>query len=262
MEDLDRARAALDQADAALAEPRDAIDASAQQLALLLGRPEPDPAWLQSGPLPSLGAWRLDAAPADLLRSRPEIQRAEGELLRAAGEAGLAHADRYPSVGIGGSLVWSTNLQTHRRTSDNALFSTGPVIDIPLFDWGMRAAQDHARRHELEASVLAYRQAVLQAVAEAETALGRLQQRAVDERASADAAAALAHADRVVAQRVGLKLASPADRDDSRIARDQAALALAQAQARRSLAFVALFKALGGAPLPAQAPVTQAGGVD
>lgn len=250
-DDVERARAALDQAEAALAEPREAVDASAQQLAVLLGRPEPDPRWFQPAPLPSLGRWRLGTVPADLLRSRPEILRAEAAVLRAAGEAGLAHADRFPRLALGGSLVWSTNLQTHRRTSDNALFSSGPIIDIPLFDWGMRAAQDHAKRHALEASVLAYRQSVLQAVADVETSLGQLHERTDEERRCADALAALTRADAVVAKRVDLQLASPLDRVESRVAREQAAQALVQARARRGLAFVALFKALGGAPLPA-----------
>lgn len=249
--DVEQASAALAQAEAALAEPRQAVDASAQQLAVLLGQAEPDPAWFAAGPMPSLGAWHIDSAPADLLRSRPEILHAEADVLRAAGEAGLARANRYPSLAIGGSLMWSTSLQAHRPTDDNAIVSLGPLIDIPLFDWGMRKAQAHAKEHELRASVLAYRQSVLQGVAEVETALGQLSQQADYESRCADALDALAKADTAVGRRVSLRLAGPADRADSTIARDQAALALAQARASRGLAFVALFKALGGAPLPA-----------
>ena len=249
-QDVDRARAALALADAALAEPRDAADAAAQQLAVLLGQAEPDPAWLEAAPVPSLGAWRLQSAPADLLRSRPEILHAQADVLHAAGEAGLARANRYPSLALGGSLIWSTSLQAHRPTDDNAVLSLGPVIDIPLFDWGLRAAQAQAKQHELEASVLAYRQAVLAGVAEVETAIGRLQRQSEHERHCTDAAAALAHADAIVARRAALKLAGPMDQAESAIARDQAALALVQARASHGLAFVALFKALGGAPLP------------
>lgn len=258
MQDVDRARAALAQADAALIEPRDAVDASAQQLAVLLGQAEPDPAWFKAAPMPSLGDWRLQVAPADMLRSRPEILRAQADVLRAAGEAGLARASQYPSVALGGSLIWSTSLQAHRPTDDNAVLSLGPVIDIPLFDWGMRAARAHAKQHELKASVLAYRQAVLQGVGEVETAIGRLQRQAEYERHCSRAAAALDHADGILARRAALKLASPMDQAESAIASDQAALALVQARASRGLAFVALFKALGGAPLPAGEQATLA----
>jgi outer membrane protein TolC len=262
VQDVDRARAVLAQADAALVEPLDAVDASAQQLATLLGKAEPDPAWLKAAPMPSLGAWRLQSAPADLLRSRPEILHALAEVLRAAGDAGLARANRYPNVALGGSLIWSTSLQAHRPTDDNVVASLGPVIDIPLFDWGMRAAQAHAKENELKASVLAYRQAVLEGVAEVETALGRLHRQAEYERHCAEAAAALDHADGIVARRAALKLAGPMDQAESAIARDQAALALVQARASRGLAFVALYKALGGAPLPAGDQAALAQGSD
>jgi NodT family efflux transporter outer membrane factor (OMF) lipoprotein len=248
---VDQARAALAQAEAALVEPRQAIDAGAQRLAVLLGRNTPDPQWLQPGPAPELGAWRLDTTPADLLRTRPEIAHAEADVLRAAGEAGMAHAEMFPNIAIGGSLVWSTNLTTHRRTNDNGLGSVGPIIDIPLFDWGLRAAAAHAKKHELKAAVFAYRQAVLQGVAEVEIALGNLEQQRERERQSTLAAQALQRIDAATAERVTLKLASPLERAESTIASEQATLAQVDARTARGLAYVALYKALGGAPLPA-----------
>jgi outer membrane protein TolC len=250
---VDQAAAASAQAEAALAAPRQAIDASAQRLAVLLGREQPDPAWLQPAPPPELGAWRLGATPADLLRTRPEIARAEADVLRAAGELALAHADMFPSIGIGGSLVWATDINNNHRfsTTPNAIASLGPIISIPLFDWGMRVAAHHASAHQLKASVLAYRQAVLQGVAEVETALGSLHQESERERHDQAAWQALQHADQVLRQRVALHLDSPLQQIDGRIAATQAALELDDARAARALAYVALFKALGGAPPPA-----------
>jgi NodT family efflux transporter outer membrane factor (OMF) lipoprotein len=247
---VDEAEAALAQAEAALAEPRAATDALAQQLAVLLGRNEPDPAWLTAAPLPALGEQSLTQAPADLLRNRPDIAHAEADVLAAAGDAGVARADLYPRIGIGGSLVWSTNLTTHRRTRDNALLSAGPMIDIPLFDWGAREAELHARQHELKASVYAYRQAVLQGVAEVETALGQLQQQREREKQSAQAHDALTRAAHAAEVRVNLHLVSPAEQLDSQVALAQSSLALTDATVARDLAFVSLYKALGGAPLP------------
>jgi outer membrane protein, multidrug efflux system len=250
--DVRRAEAALAQAEAAPVESQDAIDENAERLATLLGRAEPDSAWFQAAPMPSLGAWRLDTAPADLLRSRPEILRAQADVLRAAGEAGLAKAERYPNVALGGSLAWSTSLQQGPRTDGHTLASVGPIIDIPLFDWGMRAARADAKEHELEASALAYRQAVLQGVAEVETSLGRLSRQAEYEHRCADAAAAMDEASRIVVRRAEYRLADPMQASESDIAYDQAAVALVQAKESHALAFVALFKALGGAPLPVE----------
>ena len=254
---VDQAQAAFAQSAAALAAPRQAVNASAQRLAVLLGQNHPDPAWLQPGKPPELGAWGLDGTPAELLRTRPEIARAEADVLRAAGELTLAHADLYPSIGLGASMLWANDLNSNRKhTVSNGIVSIGPVLDIPLFDWGMRIAADHAKRHELQASVLAYRQAVLQGVAEVETALGSLQQQQQREHDGTLAWQALQRADHAMQSRVRLQLSSPLDRAESQIAAEQAAIELADARAEHSLAYVALFKALGGAPLPSEAPPT------
>nr|WP_225561624.1 efflux transporter outer membrane subunit [Rhodanobacter sp. DHB23] len=249
---VDQAAAAAAQAQAALAAPRQAIDEAAQRLAVLAGQNHPDPAWLQAGPQPQLGAWQLPGTPANLLRTRPEIARAEADVLRAAGELGVAHADRFPQLGLDASMVWASDINNNRKhTSDNGLITMGPMFDMPLFDWGLRKANEHAKSHELKAAVLAYRQAVLQGVAEVETALGTLQQQGQRERHSLEAWQALQHADDAVQTRVKLQLDSPLALADSRLAATQAAIELADARASRSLAYVALFKALGGAPLPA-----------
>lgn len=249
---VDQAQAAFAQSEAAMAAPRQAINASAQRLAVLLGRNRPDPAWLQPGTPPELGAWKLDSAPADLLRTRPEIARAEADVLQAAGAQALAHADLFPRIGLGGSIDWSTDINNNHRnpSTPNAIDSLGPEINIPLFDWGIRQAALQAKDHELKASVLAYRQAVLQGVAEVETALGNLQQQQQREQHNTLAWQALQRADRAMHTRVDLHLGSPSDRSDSQIAAAQAAIELADARAGHNLAYVALFKALGGAPLP------------
>ena len=249
---VDQAQAAFAQAQAALAAPRDAINASAQHLAVLLGQNHPDQAWLQPAPPPELGAWALAGAPAELLRTRPEIARAEADVLRAAGELALSHADMFPSIGLGASMVWATDINNNRRFSNtpNGIVSLGPVINLPLFDWGIRLAALHAKGHELQASVLAYRQAVLQGVAEVETALGSLQQQQQREQQNRLAWQALQRADKAVQARVELQLDSPLERSGSQLAVEQAAIELADARADHSLAYVALFKALGGAPRP------------
>lgn len=249
---VDQAQATFAQAEAALAAPRQAIDASAQRLAVLLGQNHPDPAWLRPAPPPELGAWKLAGAPAELLRTRPEIARAEADVLRSAGELALSHADMFPRIGLGASMVWATDINNNRRFSStpNGIVSLGPVINIPLFDWGIRLAAMHAKGHELQASVLAYRQAVLQGVAEVETALGSLQQQQQREQQSRLAWQALQRVDKAVQTRVGLRLDGPLERSESRLAVEQAAIELADARADHSLAYVALYKALGGAPRP------------
>ena len=249
---VEQATAAYAQSLAALAAPRQSIVASAQQLALLLGQNHPDSAWLQPGTPPDLGVWSLDNAPIDILRTRPEIARAEADVLRAAGELATAHADRFPRVGLGASMVWATDINNNheRSTTPNGIASAGPMLNIPLFDWGIRRAAQNAKDHELQASVLAYRQAVLQGVTEVEVALGSLQQQQQREQNSRLAWQALQRAEHAVQTRVQLQLSSPLERATSQIATAQAAIELDESRAAHSLAYVALFKALGGAPRP------------
>ncbi len=262
---VDQAQASFEQSKAALAAPRQSINASAQRLAVLMGQNHPDPTWLQAAPPPELGQWTLDSTPANLIRTRPEIARAEAEVLQAAGALALAHADLFPSLGIGGSIDWATDIDNNRksRKGPSGIVSLGPEINIPLFDWGLRLANEHARDHELKASVLAYRQAVLQGVAEVETALGGLQQQEQREAQSAAAWQALQRIDQSVQTRQRLHLASSLEQTESHIAAAQAAVELADARAAHSLAYIALFKALGGAPLPtAEQPIKPTAGSD
>ncbi|WP_232823458.1 TolC family protein [Dyella sp. C9] len=246
-----RAQADLSRAQAALSEPQQTINASAQQLAVLLGQPEPDPQWLQPGEQPQLGAWQLTTAPADMLRARPEIASAEADVLRAAGELGMSRADIYPHIGLGASLQWSANIASnyHVHTGE-AIFSYGPIIDVPLFDWGQRVATAHAKDHELKAAVYAYRQAVLQGVAEAETAMGDLEQLRGREDASRQAADLLQTNLTALRKRADLNLGSNMDVQDGLIEGHRAELELVSAVAARDLAYVSLYKALGGAPMP------------
>ncbi|MDR3444615.1 MULTISPECIES: TolC family protein [unclassified Dyella] len=249
--DVAKAQADLARAEAALTEPQQAINASAQQLALLLGQPEPDPAWLTPGPQPRLGEWQLTAAPADMLRARPEIASAEADVLRAAGELGMSRADIWPHIGLGASLQWSANiLSNYRVHTGEAISSFGPIIDVPLFDWGQRVAAAHVKDHQLKAAVYAYRQAVLQGVAEAETAMGDLEQLRTREDASQRVTQALDGSMAALHKRAELNLGSGLDVQDGLIDNQRAQLELVSAIAARDLAYVSLYKALGGAPMP------------
>ncbi|MGA9422955.1 MAG: TolC family protein, partial [Rhodanobacteraceae bacterium] len=244
------AKAAAAVADAALSEPRQAANAAAQRLALLLGRAEPDSAWLHPGALPQLGSVALSTVPADLLRTRPEIAQAQADVLRSAGELGLARSDLYPHIALGGSIEWSTKTLAHRAAPANRIASIGPIIDVPLFDWGLRQAHAHAEGHLLKASVLAYRKAVMTGVAEVETALGNLAAQRQRETAAAQAWESLKRAARDQTTRQHLGLADGMTVVDADVARDQADIAMLDARAARDLAYVALCKALGGAPAP------------
>ena len=238
-------------AEAALVEPRVAIARARHQLTALLGEVEPDPALNDFGAMPLLADAGIERVPADLVRTRPEIRRAEAEVLKSAGELGIAQADRYPRLGLGGALTYASKVIGHTRLSDAAgIVTFGPAIEIPLFDWGQRESVVEARNAELAASLLAYRRSVVEGVADAETALATLEQQRLRTLALAQAIAPLEHEAQAAGTRQKLGLGDALGRIDADGALAQARIDLLAAQLDRGIAFVALYKALGGAPLP------------
>lgn len=261
--DLARVQAEQATAQAALYEPRLAIQRCRQQLAVLLGHSEPDATLVAAGTAPRLRDLRIDSAPADLLRTRPEIRRAENEVLKAAGEAGLARSDLFPRLGLGGSLTYSAKVIGHTKLNDaDGIVTFGPAIDIPLFDWGARLAVYHARDAELSASVYAYRQAVLDGVAETEIAMATLEQQRERAVALRHGLAAVERGATTTATLGRLGLADGFDRATSNATMVQARLDVSEAEQARNIAFIALYKAMGGAPLPTGKPVSSEEGAD
>ncbi|MGH8182094.1 MAG: efflux transporter outer membrane subunit [Rhodanobacteraceae bacterium] len=243
--------AAAAKADAQLADPRAAIAQHAQALALLLGKSEPDPAWLAPTPLPGLAAGNVDSVPANLLRTRPEIRYAETQVLKAAGELGIAKADMYPRLALGSSLTFAALVKGRTRLGDvNNTFAIGPIINIPLFDWGQRRAVRNAREDQLQAALVAYRQAVLKGAAEVESDLATLHASAQRVQGAA-AAAKASHSSLGLSEKLqGLGQADGLQLADAKLAFTESELDREQARLAHGLAYVALYKALGGAPLP------------
>ncbi|GAA4336057.1 efflux transporter outer membrane subunit [Pigmentiphaga soli] len=242
-------RAAQTRAEQALV--GEAADRAARALSVLLGRDAPDPVWRQAAPPAMAPSFSLAQVPADLLRTRPDIQAAEAGVLRAAAALGMARSALYPRLALGGSLLYAYNITQNVRTTSDKAPAVGPVIDIPLWDWGLRRAQARAGEQDLDTALTGYRKAVLDGVAETEDALAALARQG--ERAAALEEVRRTLDGRLQAHRTlaGLGLASEFDGLAGRRADLQAQADLATAQAAQALAFVALYKALGGAPLPA-----------
>jgi NodT family efflux transporter outer membrane factor (OMF) lipoprotein len=250
--DADRAEAESAQAIADAGEPAAAIVQAQQALAVLLAEQAPDATLAAAAPQPRLPRLAVGETPADLLRTRPEIRKAELNVLHAAGELGLARADLYPKLALGGSLTSSTRMVGDVDRPNKVIPAFGPVIQWPLWDWGARHDVVDARDAALQAAVLAYRQSVFEGVAEAESALAQLERQQKRASASDKNVHALEHAQQTAGKLRGFGLADGADAT-------AAGLAAAQAQLERSLAthdlnlsFIALYKSFGGALPPLQ----------
>ncbi|WP_421590291.1 efflux transporter outer membrane subunit [Shinella sp. M27] len=105
--------------------------------------------------------------PADLIRNRPDIRAAERRLQAATASIGVAEADLYPSIELGGSIGATRNF---RPTANITSWSFGPTLSLPIFNGGALKAQVKIARSEAEQQYLTWKSTVLNAVEEVENA--------------------------------------------------------------------------------------------
>ncbi len=142
--------------------------------------------------------------PRDLLRARPDVQAAEAELARATAEIGVAEAELYPQLTIPGTLSASASGFGTGQVVEALIATLSAALDIPLFDSGGRRAQVAAAEARAQEALLVYRRTLLDALAEAETALAALvaaEQRRADLQSAVDASqVAFAQAEQLYTQ--------------------------------------------------------------
>jgi NodT family efflux transporter outer membrane factor (OMF) lipoprotein len=182
---------------------------------------------------------------AALLARRPDIRAAERRLAADTARIGVATADLYPKISLGGSIG-----STGPNIAD--AFGVGPLRWLlgPLISWNLNPSATRAKingaKADSQAALATFDGTVLNALQETETALSTYA-RALDRRRSllsarnfAEQAATVARAQQKEGAIDGLQLL-----DTERTFADaQAALALQDAQV--SGAQIDLFKALGG----------------
>ena len=172
-----------------------------------------------------------------LLLRRPDVREAERRLAAATVRIGVATADLYPRVNLGGAI---------------GLLSGGLAATVsPFVSWSfpnqapVRARLGQARALQ-QAALAGWDAAVLRALREVETALAGLDAETRRNRYLGDAVAEAGLSARRAAARVRLGDAASLLQIDAERTRAQAALAQAQSDLARSQAEVALFRALGG----------------
>lgn len=138
----------------------------AQTLAVLTGQPQDavDAILAKGGGMPAAKGFRVAEVPADMLRQRPDIAEAELTFAASLLDLGVAQAELYPSLTLGGSVT----------LSEPNGWSFGPALSLPIFDGGQRRAAVRGANADAITAAEAYRSTVLAAMAEAEAALTRL----------------------------------------------------------------------------------------
>ena len=184
--------------------------------------------------------------PAELLRRRPDIRRAERDLAAATARVGMAAADLYPRFSLTGSFSLQSSDLSDLARWDSRTFGFGPAVLWPIFDAGRLRAVVQARDAQQEQALVRYEQTVLQSLEEVHDAI----------------AAFITEQDR----RKSLQEAVRANQESTELAEDlyrkgltdftsvldserqlyQSQEALLQSETAVTTSLIALYKALGG----------------
>jgi NodT family efflux transporter outer membrane factor (OMF) lipoprotein len=263
--DLDVARAEAQLATTQSQIP--SLDAGMRQaihrLSVLLGQ---SPATLldelsSAAPIPVVPAEVPAGLPAELLRRRPDLRRAERELAAATARIGAATADLYPRFSLSGSFGFQSSDLDQLVDSDSRFWSIGPAVRWPVFDAGRIRANIAVQNARTEQALVQYESAVLISFEEVENALVNHAREQVRRRSLTQAVAANQRA-----YDLAFQLYTRGLSDFLAVLDSQRALYLSQdqlVQSDRTVAanLIALYKALGGgwellAPEPPEAPGT------
>jgi NodT family efflux transporter outer membrane factor (OMF) lipoprotein len=184
--------------------------------------------------------------PADLLRRRPDIRRAERQLAAANAQIGVAVADLFPqfslTAGAGLQSVDISNFIDH----GSVFWNVGPTMTWTIFDGGAIRANIELKTSQQRQAAIVYRQTVLTALQEVEDALVALAKERIHRKAL-DAA--------VIANQRSVDLSLQLYRNgrtdfltvlDAERALYAAQTLLAQSDSTLSTDLVTLYKALGG----------------
>ena len=109
--------------------------------------------------------------PSELARRRPDIRRAEAVLHAATAGIGVATADFYPRITLGGNGMIQ-GLQVANLGQWAALaYSIGPTVSLPIFDGGRRTRTLELREAQQQEAAILYQRTVLGALHEVDNAL-------------------------------------------------------------------------------------------
>lgn len=183
---------------------------------------------------------------ATLLARRPDIRAAERRLAAATARIGVATAELYPSVGIGGSVGSTSTSPGGLFNSSGFRFGIGPLISWTFPNVGAARARIAQAEAATEASLAEFDGIWLNALRDTETALTRYVaegQRVDALRRARDASAEAARIARLRYQAGAENFQIILDAERS-LSQSQALLA--QSQAQLSDLTITLFLSLGG----------------
>jgi NodT family efflux transporter outer membrane factor (OMF) lipoprotein len=142
------------------------------RLCQLLGVPPRDLSGeLGPGKIPVAPPEVVVGIPAELLRRRPDVRRAEREVAAQSAQIGVATADLFPEFSINGTISWQANQFPDMFTSAASGGSIGPAFNWKILHYGRIRNNILAQDARFQQLAIQYQQQVIDANAEVEDAI-------------------------------------------------------------------------------------------
>ena len=184
--------------------------------------------------------------PAEALRRRPDIRKAERELAAQTARIGEAKADRYPKFNLLGSIGLESLAAGDLLEWSSRVWRLGPGVSWKIFDAGSIRQNIAVQTAIQEQYLIAYEARVLSALEEVENALTAFAEEQIRKERLLEAVAAAQRAAELAQEQYTAGLI-----DFSNVLDAQRSLlsfedSLAQSDGRVVANLVTLYKALGG----------------
>ncbi|HPI59863.1 efflux transporter outer membrane subunit [Zoogloea sp.] len=222
-------------------------------LGLLVGQPGLKVAAgdLRSLPVPPTPPAGL---PSSLLEARPDVRKAETDLIAANAKIGVAKAALFPSITLTGSLGRESRDLSDLFSPAAAVWSIGAGLTQPIFEGGRLRAQVEQVSAQQKQSLEAYRKSVQTAFREVNDALITVRQNGDSEVALGQAVQAAKRSLQLAQARYDSGYSPYLEVLTAQRTSNDATLAWVQNRQARLSSSVDLFKALGGGWKDGNAP--------
>ncbi len=170
---LQQARYNFESTRAQIPNLRTGVAEAKNRLAVLTGKAPGgiDAILAESCPIPVPPTMVAVGIPAETLKRRPDIRKAENELAAQTALVGVATADLYPRLRLSGTIGLEAMQSADFFKSASRFWNFGPGVSWNVFDAGAIRSSIEVQSALQEQSLIAYEQTILNALEEAENAL-------------------------------------------------------------------------------------------
>ena len=152
---------------------RTGLEAAMNRVAVLLGE-QPGKVHTeleQREPIPVPPLTVAVGVPADLLRRRPDVRKAERNLAAQTAKVGVVTAELYPKFTLSGSIGLEALSTGNLFSSGSKFYGFGPSISLPIFAGGAIRQNIEVQSALQEQALIQYEAVILGALEEVENAL-------------------------------------------------------------------------------------------